>query len=89
MNRNKINQVNGTKMENIDQIIKIWLECNIKSHYFISEDYWRSNKESILNEYLPKSKTFTYKENNEIKGFISSMSNDLLNKKTCENSKHI
>lgn len=40
-------------MKNSDkeEILKIWLEENIKSHYFIDNSYWENNKQIVENEY--------------------------------------
>lgn len=56
----------------IDDIMKIWIEENIKSHDFISEEYWESNYEYVKNA-LPDADVFVYEDNNEIKGFIGIM----------------
>ena len=56
----------------IDDIMKIWIEENIKSHDFISEEYWESNYEYVKNA-LPDATVFVYEDNNEIKGFIGIM----------------
>ena len=31
----------------IDRVADIWLKTNLKAHYFISEQYWTSNYESV------------------------------------------
>lgn len=53
----------------IDDIMKIWIEENIKSHDFISEEYWKSNYEYVKNA-LPDADVFVYEDNEGIKGFI-------------------
>ena len=37
------------KMQNIDidRVADIWLKTNLKAHYFIPEQYWTSNYESV------------------------------------------
>ena len=37
------------KMQNIDinRVADIWLKTNLKAHYFISEQYWKSNYELV------------------------------------------
>ena len=37
----------------IDRVADIWLKTNLKAHYFISNQYWKSNYE------LPESVKFT------------------------------
>lgn len=59
------------KDSEVDKIMEIWLQTTIESHYFIDEKYWIDNYELVKNEYIPNSKTFVYKEENIIRGFIS------------------
>ena len=53
----------------IDNVMKIWLEENIKAHDYISENYWMENYDSVK-RLLPQSEVHIYEEGNEIKGFI-------------------
>ncbi|QSX06875.1 N-acetyltransferase [Sedimentibacter sp. zth1] len=57
------------EMSKIDNVMKIWLETNIKAHYFISESYWIENYD-FVNKVLPQSNVLTYEDDGEIKGFI-------------------
>ena len=31
----------------IDRVADIWLKTNLKAHYFISKQYWKSNYELV------------------------------------------
>ncbi|MGP1543242.1 MAG: GNAT family N-acetyltransferase [Dialister pneumosintes] len=55
----------------LSAVMKIWLDTNIKSHNFVSKEYWTSNYE-IVKEILPKSEIYVYEEDdtNLIDGFI-------------------
>lgn len=53
----------------LEEVMKIWLETNIKSHNFIIEEYWKSNY-SLVKEIIPKSEVYVFEENNKIKGFL-------------------
>ena len=55
-------------------VMKIWLDTNIKSHNFVSKEYWTSNYE-IVKEIIPKSEIYVYEEDdtNLIDGFIGLM----------------
>ncbi|GAA0725060.1 N-acetyltransferase [Clostridium malenominatum] len=59
------------KMEisKIDDVMKIWLEVNIKAHDFISESYWIENYD-FVKEVLPQSEILVYEDDDKIKGFI-------------------
>lgn len=37
----------------IDRVADIWLKTNLKAHYFISNQYWKSNYELVtINEQI-------------------------------------
>lgn len=59
------------KFENsdIDDIMQIWKNVNIKAHNFISKEYWENNYDYVRN-ILPKAEIYVYVDNNEIIGFI-------------------
>ncbi|WP_017472891.1 N-acetyltransferase [Amphibacillus jilinensis] len=62
------------KIGDLTDIMKIWLESNIKAHDFIDAGYWRGNYE-IVKEMLPKATIFVYEENGEIQGFVGLTDN--------------
>lgn len=64
--------------DDIDIIMNIWLETNIKSHNFIDEKYWQENYNLVKNQYLPISQTYVFDENGDIKGFISILDNNFI-----------
>ncbi|WP_051280774.1 N-acetyltransferase [Anaerovorax odorimutans] len=66
--------------EQTDTIMDIWLTSTIKAHYFIPEKYWKSNYETVKNEYIPNSKTYVFEDaDGIIKGFISIIPNSISN----------
>ena len=60
------------KTDELDTIMKIWLETNIQSHDFIDKSYWQGNYE-MVKEMLPDSTILVYGDNNTIHGFIGLM----------------
>lgn len=52
-----------------DKVADIWLDTNIKAHYFIPAQYWKSNFESVK-EMLPQAEVYIYENDKEIQGFI-------------------
>ncbi|MGG7077830.1 N-acetyltransferase [Clostridium sardiniense] len=64
--------------KDIDEIMKIWVESTIKSHDFINENYWIESQDIVRNKYIPISKTYIYKEDDIIKGFISILNNNFI-----------
>lgn len=59
------------KFENtdIDAVMQIWQNENIKTHNFIPKEYWESNYEYVK-KLLPNSEIYVYIENDKIEGFI-------------------
>lgn len=53
----------------INTVSHIWLNTNLKAHFFIPEQYWISNYE-FVKEMLPQSEVYVYENNNKIQGFI-------------------
>ena len=53
----------------INQVSRIWLNSNLKAHFFIPEQYWISNYE-FVKEMLPQAEVYVYENNNKIQGFI-------------------
>ena len=53
----------------INKVAEIWLDTNIKTHYFISAQYWKSNFE-LVKELLLQATVYAYEDKQEIQGFI-------------------
>ena len=53
----------------INKVAEIWLDTNIKTHYFISAQYWQNNFE-LVKELLLQATVYVYEHNQEIQGFI-------------------
>ncbi|MFW2487522.1 N-acetyltransferase [Clostridium chromiireducens] len=74
----------------VDEIMRIWLDASMAAHDFIDKQYWIDKYEVVKNEYIPNSETFVYKDKNEIKGFISIINENFIgalfvdNKNQCE-----
>jgi len=62
----------------IDRIIQIWLDTNIRAHHFISSEYWRTNCE-MVREMLPLAEIYVYEDDytKQIDGFIG-LNNDYI-----------
>ena len=43
----------------IDRVADIWLKTNLKAHYFISNQYWKSNYE-LVKEMLSQSEVYVF-----------------------------
>ena len=53
----------------INRVVDIWLKTNLKTHFFISEQYWISNYE-FVKELLPQAAVYVYEDDKMIQGFI-------------------
>ena len=53
----------------INKVAEIWLDTNIKAHYFIPAQYWKDNFE-LVKELLLQATVYVYEDNKEIQGFI-------------------
>ena len=60
----------------INKVAEIWLDTNIKTHYFISGQYWKSNFE-LVKELLLQATVYVYEDKQEIQGFIG-LSNEYI-----------
>ncbi len=57
------------EMSELNRVMDIWLETNVKAHDFIDRSYWESNYE-LVKEMLPDSELFVYEQNYTIQGFV-------------------
>lgn len=64
------------KEDDLNTVMQIWFETNIKAHHFISRQYWIDNYE-MVKDILPKKEIYVYEDDNinQINGFIGLMDN--------------
>ena len=57
--------------KDLTAIMQIWLDTNIKTHYFIPKEYWTDNYEMVRNV-LPQADIYVYENDaaKQIDGFI-------------------
>ncbi|WP_353093300.1 N-acetyltransferase [Tissierella praeacuta] len=60
------------EISKIDKVMRIWLEENMKTHDFVSQNYWKENYNFVKN-ILPESNVLIYEEEGDVKGFIGIM----------------
>ena len=53
----------------IDRIADIWLKTNLKAHYFISNQYWKSNYE-LVKEMMSQSEVYVFEVDKMVQGFV-------------------
>ncbi len=55
--------------EDIDRVADIWLKTNLKAHYFIINQYWKSNYE-LVKEMMSQAEVYVYEDDKMIQGFV-------------------
>lgn len=59
----------------ISSVANIWLETNVKTHHFISPQFWKNHFETVK-KMLLQAEVYVYADNNcKIKGFIGLQNN--------------
>ena len=53
----------------IDKVADIWLKTNLKAHYFISNQYWKSNYE-LVKEMMSQYEVYVFEADKMIQGFV-------------------
>lgn len=53
----------------VDRVMALWLDTNLKAHDFVPAAYWRSNFEPVK-EILPQAEVYVYEVAEEIQGFV-------------------
>lgn len=64
------------QMEDINQVMKIWLDSNIDAHSFIKREYWISNAPDVR-EQLLHAEIYVYEQESKIVGFVGMLDNYL------------
>ncbi len=55
--------------KDVNKVADIWLDTNLKAHYFIDADYWKGNFEFVKKAFV-QSEIYVYENAGEINGFI-------------------
>lgn len=62
--------IHPLKIDQLDDVMQIWLETNLSAHHFIPATYWQDNV-GLVRELLPQADVFVYQDETErIKGFV-------------------
>lgn len=70
------NMIRKFQDADINEVAKIWLDTNIKTHNFIPAQYWRGNFE-VVKEMFLQAEIYVYEneESSKIQGFIGLSDN--------------
>ena len=58
------------KLEDIEQILDIWLQASIKAHSFVAQEFWESQVSNMRNIYVPASKNYVFEANGKDSWFL-------------------
>lgn len=61
--------IRALQKADINRVVDIWLDTNLKAHSFISAQYWESNYE-LVKEMLSQAEVYVYEDGQKIQGFI-------------------
>lgn len=56
-------------LEDLEEVMSIWLQTNLETHDFIEANYWRDNFD-VVKEVLPQAEVYVDEEDGKIRGFI-------------------
>ena len=63
------------RVNDLDDIMQIWIDTNIKAHSFISKEYWINNYMTVK-DILPQAEIYVYEDDSKrIDGFIGLTDN--------------
>lgn len=61
--------IRALQKADINRVVDIWLDTNLKAHSFISAQYWESNYE-LVKKMLSQAEVYVYEDDQKIQGFI-------------------
>lgn len=62
------------KGEDLDKVMRVWLEANAEAHHFIPRSYWEGQWGNVR-EAIPESEVYVYEKDGEIMGFVGLSGN--------------
>ena len=66
--------IRSYKIEDLNDVMNLWLDTNIEAHSFIDKTYWQDNYAMVKNV-MPRAKIYVYIQDNEIQAFIGLIDN--------------
>ena len=57
------------KTEDLDDVMRIWLDTNVKTHEYIAEKYWMDNF-AMVRKMIPNSEVYVFDDGSEIQAFV-------------------
>ncbi len=73
-----IHRIERFQQEDAEAVTDCWLQSTKQAHPFIDSAYWENHQKTMINQYLPDSETWVFKNGaNETGGFYSLTGNHL------------
>ena len=70
--------IRALQKADIERVVDIWLDTNLKAHYFIPGQYWKDNID-LVKEMLPQAEVYVYENDCQIEGFTRGISGTGMN----------
>ncbi|MEB4780500.1 N-acetyltransferase [Paenibacillus jamilae] len=66
--------IRPAKVEELKELVAIWLDASIEAHHFIAPQYWTSQAAEMENKYLPLAQNYVIiQDDHTIGGFVSML----------------
>ncbi|KZE66596.1 GNAT family acetyltransferase [Paenibacillus polymyxa] len=66
--------IRPAKVEELKELVVIWLDASIEAHHFIAPQYWKSQAAEMENKYLPLAQNYVIIQDDlTIGGFVSML----------------
>lgn len=66
--------IRNYEIGDLNNVMNLWLDTNIKAHSFIDKTYWQDNY-AMVKEVMPQATIYVYMQDNEIQAFIGLIGN--------------
>ena len=66
--------IRSYKIEDLNDVMNLWLDTNIEAHSFIDKTYWQDNY-AMVKDVMPRATIYVYIQDNEIQAFIGLIDN--------------
>jgi len=73
-NIKEASMIRSYRIEDLNNVMKLWLDTNIKAHSFIDKNYWQDNY-AMVREVMSQATIYVYMKDNEIQEFIGLIGN--------------
>ncbi|AJE50199.1 MULTISPECIES: N-acetyltransferase [Paenibacillus] len=66
--------IRSAKVEELKELVAIWLDASVEAHHFIAPQYWKSQAAEMEYKYLPLAQNYVIiQDDHTIGGFVSML----------------